>query len=172
MARRFYTFDYYSVVSAALLKGQPLWATVKNRPTAARRAGLRYEARAQAHLHELYPEELMDQGIAYLQSPWIIFSLKGEPMPKYCQPDGLIIDLPKSRITVVEIKLKHTADAHTQLAGIYTPVVRRIFPGFQIRTLELTRWYDPAIDFPVPVQLVSDISLVPSGRMGVHIWTP
>lgn len=93
-------------------------------------------------------------------------------MLRYCQPDGLIVEPERSRITITEIKLRHTSDAYVQVTGIYDPVVRRLFPGWDIRHVEVCRWYDAGIPFPVPPILVSNLDLCPKAGFGVHIWKP
>jgi hypothetical protein len=164
--RRFELFDADAVTWAAFANFRPHFGGRKNRSSPAQKAGIRYEYKAQDYLEALYP-------VHYVRSPWLMFRLKGEPIPRFCQPDGIIVEPERSRIIIVEIKLRHCAEAYTQVTGIYAPVLRKIFPppwGF--RFVELTRWYDPAVSFPAPIQKLSDISLVPGGRFGVHIWNP
>lgn len=163
--RRFFCFESWQVEWAAFMARQPHFGARKNRPTQAQRAGIRYERRAQEYLLELYPH-------SYVPSPWLSFRLHKEPCLRFCQPDGIIIDVEKSTITIVEIKLRHMAEAYTQVNGIYLPVLRKIFPRFFFKQVEMTRWYDPAAHFPVPVQLLSGIDLASHARFGVHIWNP
>lgn len=161
--RRFHIFEPWQVSWAALAKFPPHFGGTKKHQSRAQRAGLSYERRALKYLEELYPH-------TFLPSPWLVFRLKNEPYLRWCQPDGLIFNLPESRIIIVEIKLRHMAEAYTQINGIYAPVLRKLFPTFQLRQVEVVNWYDPSAAFPVPVQLLSNIDLVPSGRFGVHIW--
>lgn len=161
--RKFCIFEADQVLWAGLLREPPHFGGRKNRSTYAQRLGIRYEHKAQEHLLELFPD-------GYVASPWIAFRLKGEPMLRFCQPDGIIVDPWQGRVTIVEIKLRHMPEAYTQITGIYHPVLSHLFPGWDIRHVEMTRWYDPHIHFPVPVQLISDLTLVPRGRFGVHIW--
>jgi hypothetical protein len=127
--------------------------------------GLRYERRAQEYLLEVYPD-------SYVPSPWIAFRLRYEPLLRYCQPDGLLVDIEQGRVTIIEIKYRHMVEAYVQLTGIYDPVVKKLFPGWDVRHVEMARWYDPGTAFPVPVQLLSCIDLAAKGRFGVHIWNP
>lgn len=161
--RAFFTFEPEQVAWAGILAQPPHFGARKNHSSPAQKLGIRYERRAQEHLLSLYPDN-------YVPSPWIAFRLKGEPMLRFCQPDGFIVDIPDKRITIVEIKLRHMVEAYTQIVGIYDPVLRNIFPGWDVRHVEMTRWYDPHTAFPVPVQLLSCIDLAPNGRFGVHIW--
>lgn len=161
--RNFCVFEASQVAWAGLMRFPPHFGGRKNRPSVAQRLGIRYERRAQEYLLELFPD-------TYVPSPWVAFRLNGEPMLRFCQPDGIVIDIPSGRVLLIEIKLRHTPEAYTQITGIYEPVLTKLFPGWEIRHVEMTRWYDPHTYFPVPVQLVSDLTLVPRGRFGVHIW--
>lgn len=160
--RNFLVFEPNQVEWAAISRNAPHFGR-KNYGSRAMRAGIKYERRAQGYLNELYPD-------TYVESPWLMFRLRREPMLRWCQPDGMVVDIERGILLIVEIKLRHCAEAYTQINGIYHPVLHKIFPGFAFRQVEVTRWYDPATHFPVPVQLVSSLSLVPSGRFGVHIW--
>lgn len=127
-------------------------------------AGIRYERKAQAYLQELYPD-------TYVASPWLMFRMAYEPLLRWCQPDGLLFDIERGEITIVEIKLRHMKEAYTQITGIYHPVLRSIFPiPWTFRHLEVTRFYDPAVPFPARIQLVSDPMLTPKSVFGVHIY--
>lgn len=162
-SRRFHVFEAEQVQWAGLLSRPPHFGLKKNYPSAAQKLGIRYENKAQAYLEELYPD-------SYVRSPWIAFRLRGEPMLRYCQPDGLVVDLLDQRVTIIEIKLRHMQEAYTQITGIYHPVLQYLFPQWKFRHVEVTRYYDPVVYFPVPVQLLSNIDLAPHGRFGVHIW--
>lgn len=161
--RRFTTFEPSFVDWAGFAEYAPHFGGRKNRTSQAQKAGLRYERKAQGYMLELHPDQ-------YVASPWIVFRLKGEPLLRWCQPDGILVDIAQARLTIVEIKLRHMVEAYVQVTGIYEPVLRKLFPGWQFRHLEVTRFYDPDTHFPVPVQLVSTPELTPHGRFGVHIW--
>jgi hypothetical protein len=163
--RRFFCFESWQVEWAALASSTPRFGAKKNHSTEAQKAGIRYERRAQEYLMELYPD-------TYVASPWLVFRLQREPTMRWCQPDGFIVDVERGVLTIVEIKLRHMVEAYTQVTGIYHPVLKKIFPRFSFRHVEVTRWYDPATDFPVPVQLLSGIDLASSSRFGVHVWKP
>jgi hypothetical protein len=164
MMRRFTTFDAEAVDWAAFAANAPHFGGRKNRSSPAQKAGLRYERKAQVYLEEMYPNN-------YVASPWIVFRLRHEPMVRWCQPDGLVVDPQESKLTIIEIKLRHMAEAYTQMTGIYDPVIRKIFPpNWRIRHCEVVRYYDPDSLFPVPVQLVTDPLMTPAGRFAVHIW--
>lgn len=126
--------------------------------------GLRYEAKVQQYLCELSD--------LYLPSPWIIYIVEGRP--QWCQPDGLHLDYKRGVVSIIEVKLTHTADAAKQLRGVYEPVVRRIFPrpAWGVRLIEVTRWFDPDIKFPEATSMAADPFAHSGSNIGVHIWRP
>lgn len=97
--------------------------------------GVRYEKKVQEYLKEKFKER-------YLPSPWICFELDGRK--KYCQPDGLLFDLQNGIITIVEVKLRHTMRAYTQLVKVYLPLVQRMFGSdkWKFQVVEVVKWYD------------------------------
>lgn len=125
--------------------------------------GIRYEARALTRLDTLYPGRLV-------WSPWLLFS-SDRRADRWCQPDGLLIDIAGGVIVVIEVKHHHTAEAWWQLERLYRPVLQHIFPWqlWRLEVLEVVRWYDPAVLFPCPVALVDDPMHMPRGKFGVHI---
>ena len=108
----------------------------------------------------------------YLPSPWLLYVVEGRPL--WCQPDGLHFDVAKGRITICEIKLKHTADSQRQLRGVYEPVVRRMFsrPGWGVSLVEVVKWYDPDVTYPEPHTLISDPFAHTGNKIGVYVWRP
>ena len=135
--------------------------------TGKRGEGIRYEKR----VHALYEHRF---GSAYVASPWFRFAEVGVEKPRWCQPDGLLIDIDAGIITIVECKLQHTSDAWWQLRWLYLPVISKAFPGtaWEFRILEVTKWYDCATAFPEKVKMCADILHVRSGEFGVHICKP
>lgn len=123
---------------------------------------MRYERKAHQLLSYNYEGR-------YLQSAWIEF--EDESGLRWCQPDGLIFDLNAGRITIVEIKLSHTADAFYQLMYLYLPVIEAMFPRklWKINLTELVRWYDKDTYFPYPTQLRKNIEDSEPGFIGIHI---
>src|SRR6185312_8537205 len=86
--------------------------------TAAELRGIRYERVAQAELSARYGSE-------YIPNPW--FSYLHEGRKRYCSCDGLLFDLLRGRITIVEIKIKHVDTAYFQVRNLYEPVVEAVF---------------------------------------------
>lgn len=126
--------------------------------------GLRYEAKVQ--------EYLCERSELYLPSPWLIYIVGGRP--QWCQPDGIELNYKRGVVTIVEVKLTHTADAARQLRGVYEPVLRRMFsrPNWGVRLIEVTRWVDPDVRFPETTALCADPFKYEGTNIGVHIWRP
>lgn len=101
-----------------------------------------------------------------------MFKEKGKRV-RWCQPDGLLIDVLAGVITILEMKYQHTAQAYWQLHGLYLPVVKRVFgPSWTYKLCEVTKWYDPAIPFPTPISMQPDVKKCKAGIVNVHIWRP
>lgn len=111
-------------------------------------------------------------GNFYVSKLWFEYVENGRYKARYCQPDGILFDFYNRKITVVEVKLQHTADAWWQLKHLYIPVLTKVFPPdiWEYAMVEVVKWYDRAIPFPEPVKLVSNIQSLSCGEFGVHIW--
>jgi len=132
-----------------------------------RAEGIRYEKR----VHEAFEGSL--DGM-YVASPWFRFKEVGVDKVRWCQPDALLFDFKEGKITIVECKLQHTADAWWQLRWLYLPIVAKAFPGdsWKICLVEVVKWYDCATAFPEEVKMTADITRVRLGEFGVHICKP
>ena len=109
---------------------------------AAQRTGQRYEREIQRLLR--------DDLELYYPSPWFLYNGK-----KYCQPDGIMVDLSKGLLVIVEIKYKHCLKAWQQLHGLYRPVVRKVFsPDWDLKLLEICKTYEQ-IPYPTEINIVS-----------------
>lgn len=152
-----------NVRSVVMAKHAPSFARKGSRK-GAKGAGVRYEERVQQVL-------LTDYYSSYLPSPWLRFV--DDHGVRWCQPDGLIIDVSGGRITIVEMKTSHTGEAWWQLHKLYLPVVRELFGAdFEYRCLEVVRYYDPTTLFPL-VRLAPSPDAAPALPFtGVHICTP
>lgn len=109
----------------------------------AQKNGKRYEKRVFAFLERTLP------GVKI--QPWIEFSSKGNL--RYCQPDAFFLDIDKLRLTIFEVKYTHTIDAYWQLEHLYRPVLQARYPDFSIYRVEITRNFDPAVQFPIDLYL-------------------
>lgn len=132
--------------------------------TAAKMAGLRFEAKCQARLAAQWPE--------YLPSPRIDFW--DDTGHRFVWPDGLLAL--HDRLVLFEIKRQHMPEAWWQLERLYRPLLAA---GSRLPTqvIEIVHTYDPQMPFPCPVTLVQDLlcwtrdesALV---KFGVVVWRP
>lgn len=114
------------------------------------KAGMDYEARGHIKLSGLFAE-------AYLDSPWFTFTDRRDK-GRWCQPDGLIFDLHRNRITIVEFKLKHCPRAWWQLHKLYLPVIKAAFGSdWEFCLVEICRTFDPATPFEGTIKRVKDL---------------
>lgn len=138
----------------------PEWAGRPNRCRGRRRQGVLYERRAQGFLTSHWGE-------LYFPSPWLSYLDGG--VPRWCQPDGLHFDPREGVCTIVEIKYQHCGLAWRQLSTLYRPVVRRLLPEWELRLLEVVKWFDPSLALPVSPVLHAE----PRGEaegLGVFSW--
>jgi hypothetical protein len=128
---------------------------------------LAYQKKVATWLDGVCDSSLVDIG------PWFFYSVSGG-VRHYCQPDVLVHSSRAvgSRISVVEIKLRWTADAWWQLRRLYLPVLRRACPNAPLSALCITRSYNPAIRIPEEVNLVDSLEEVAPDRFNVLIWKP
>lgn len=134
--------------------GDVHWAHLTEEPGFVRRGsrrgakgrGIRYEERTQRALDRQY-------GNMYVASPWVCFSADGSG-PRYCQPDGLLVDIERGKIFVVEIKYNHVAMAYWKLFHLYKPVVQKLFGDeWRYSCVEVVKWYDASTYGPADVTL-------------------
>lgn len=145
---------------------------VRDTPTAssaAQRAGRRYEYKVHRLLEAQYGPE-SGGGVLYVEGPWINFSAGRGGGSLWCRPDGLLIDLPRGRITVVEVKLRHTVAAFWALRFLYEPLIRFLFGGgWLYSVLEVVRWFDSAVEWPEPLRFCPAPHELGVNEFGVHI---
>lgn len=160
------------VLYSELCKTPPFIAAQKRKPKEEHlKRGVRYETQVQRHFESLY-------GPRYVPSPWVRFHSRADTDSnwRYCQPDGLLVDVHKGCITIVEIKLKHTTRAWWQVRELYEPVVKNLFNNgheghWQFAACEVVKWYDTDTFFPENILLTPAIENVPPGYFGLHIWS-
>lgn len=145
----------------------PTFINPRRRSKGRRRTGEIYEAKTQQVLREEF-------GDSYVPSPWFKFKSIGHERVRWCQPDGLLFDLRSGRITIVEVKLQHTAAAWWQVKLLYLPVIAQLFQpdSWTYAFVEVVKWYDKDTAFPERVQLLPHIALAEENRFGVHILKP
>ena len=134
----------------------------RRRYTGRRAEGVRYERKVQAYLLESYQER-------YIDSPWLRFYAEGKW--RWCQPDGILLDVRAGTITIIEVKYQHTSDAWWQTKQLYFPVLRALFPEsiWDFHFCEVVKWYDPSTVFPERVVLAQEVTLRHTA-FKVHIW--
>lgn len=115
----------------------------------AKLAGMKYEKLVHNELAERYDGQ-------YMPGPWIQFQSGTSSVWRPVQPDGLIIDVNLGRITIVEIKLRHTKRAWWQLRQLYQPVVRHAFKSadWEIGICEVFKWFHVGERMPEKFQQV------------------
>lgn len=156
------------VLWAKLLTSPPQFASKERKvpKRGAKYLGILYERKAQQHLTQTYGER-------YIPSPWFKYFDTGDERLKYCQPDGLYIDIKRGLIVIVEIKLKHTPAAWWQLEKKYLQVVRSVFgTQFKYALVEFVKWYDGTEPYPVPVHLKPTLYDATPKDFQVTIWRP
>ncbi len=128
-------------------------------------AGLAFEKQVRLSLAAAFPTQL-------IPSPWFTFRTADAPTRlRWCQPDALLLDIRRSRITIVEVKLRHTADAWWQLRRLYEPVVRAAFgAAWGCSACEVVKYFDPATAFPEAFEFVDDLGTIHPAQFAVHIW--
>lgn len=150
------------------LDGVPNFAQAHRRAKGAKGAGIRYEERVQAQFKRTF-------GPLYIPSPWFQYRTKHSTrLWNYAQPDGILLDFVKGRVTIVEMKFSHTAEAYFQLVDKYLPLMQK-FLGTELwtfATCEVVQWYDKAVSFPCEVRLRKEIQLTEPNEFGVHICRP
>lgn len=155
--------------------GAVQWATLlaetpgfikRKRTSKAKARGIRYEKRVQEILLNKF-------GSSYIPSPWVLFSEGFDLRTRYCQPDGLLIDFHRGRITIIEIKYNHCELAWWQLYKLYLPVIKEIFgPNWTYSCCEVVRWFDPQTRVPEKVQMQKDILHAHEYAWSVNICNP
>lgn len=109
--------------------------------------------------------------VRYIPSQWFKFQFFGQRL-QFCQTDGLLFTPKQQKVLIVEVKYKHTPDAYWQIEDKYLPVLRWLFPDWEVSTVEIVKWYDPSTQFPTSVVLRKDLLAVKPNEFGVHILTP
>jgi hypothetical protein len=107
------------------------------RPQGVKKIGLMYERRVLDVLSAIYGEH-------FRASPAIEYVRRGKR--RLAIPDGLLYF--EDHLVVVEVKLAHTELVWDQLIERYRPLVRLLHPHLKVRTVEICRSYDPAVNVP------------------------
>lgn len=147
--------------------------------TKQQREGLRYEKKAIEYLNGLLEKHNKARSdgdgsgkYSLHASRWIMFknTKSNESEIRFCQPDAFFIDEENKKIILFEIKLQHTQTAWAQIRLLYEPVLRFIFPGFQLAAIELCKWLDPHSSFPEQYFYTEDVFSAEEGKFGIHLF--
>lgn len=142
------------------------------KPTKVQRDGLLYEEKVHKYIEEEVKKK-EDKDLHYLKSPWIVYREAGAPFNSllYCQPDTVLVHLERKLITIVEIKLQHTEQAWWQIRKLYEPILRHIYPGFNIHALEVVKWMDGTVAFPESIVYSKDLFSTQDKHFCVHMFS-
>lgn len=153
------------VKKAKLLAAAPAFVREYSRKSGRRWHGIKYQREVDAHYAERF-------GAGYVSGQWIEF-LDGESQEiRYCQPDGILIELARGRVTIIEVKYSHTELAYWQLFDLYLPVLRVLFPPqlWTFAAIEVCSRFDAAVALPCkPVMRKEILDAIPNA-FNVHIW--
>jgi hypothetical protein len=122
------------------------------RPRGAKRAGLDYERKVIDVLAAIY-------GTSFTPAPVIRYSMRRASMAAI--PDGIL--RLADEIFILEVKLAHTERVWEQLMERYLPLVRVLEPQRRVRTVEICRSYDPAVQLPGPHTKIESLHKPGSG---------
>lgn len=154
------------VHDAQILPGPPPFVFERKRKSGRKWQGIRYERAAHEEFSRRYP--------GYVPGPWITFIDGPTGERRYCQPDGLIVEIERGRITVLEYKYRHTELAYWQLFHLYIPVVQALFPSdlWHYAGVEVCNRFDCAIVCPERPLLRKQVLDAHELAFNVHIWRP
>lgn len=124
-------------LSARFCSPPPFAISGGTKPTAAQRAGTRYEEKAVAYLEGWAAAN----GYSPLGKKWIEYrDLSGRA--KFAEVDFHAVSKTDDNVLLFEIKLRHTRDAFAQLAR-YKQLLQQIYPKNYICPIEFCRYFDP-----------------------------
>jgi hypothetical protein len=144
----------------------PLYFVEMAPHTGVRAEGMRYEYRIQAAFALRYSAPNSES--MYAPGMWIRYV--DSSRREYAQPDGLLVNFKRRLITVIEIKLKHTIAAWFWLRELYEPLIRHIFGhSWKYAVCEVVKWYDASVQWPEPLRMTADPSMLIANEFGLHI---
>lgn len=155
------------VKRAKLIPAAPAFVREYTRKRGRRWHGIKYQREVDAHYAQRF-------GSSYISNQWIEFLDGTSREVRYCQPDGILIELARGRITVVEVKYSHTELAYWQLFELYLPVLRALFPPqlWTFAAIEVCSRFDPTVALPCkPVMRKELLDAIPNA-FNVHILRP
>jgi len=106
------------------------------------KAGLAYEAKILQAISSSYKSSFLSH---------LCFTFDEGKGKKCAIPDGLLFSHDWKECCIIEVKIRHTADAYHQLNDFYVPIVHRAFgSALRVFGLEICRYYDPLVKLPRP----------------------
>lgn len=135
----------------------------EDRQSASMRKGMRYERMIKSLFSQAFRE-------SYCHGQWIEFWERG--IKRWCQIDGIWVDRERKILTIFEIKYRHTIKAWWQLRRLYSPILWRYLQElgekeFKVAICEVVKVFDPSVEFPEKVTLISSIEEIQPGRFQV-----
>lgn len=146
ISRTFFTRELHG----ALLSASPVFAsspTNSKGSNASARRGLQFEAKVLKEFSTLYGPRFISQFPFFFQEEMTTQLRRGQRGKIIT--DGLLFSADWRSVCIVEVKLRHTADAYFQTSKFYKPIVEKAFGGcFEVFTLEVVQQYDPRVRLP------------------------
>ena len=135
----------------------------ESQQSASMRKGMRYERMIKSIFSRAFRE-------SYCHGQWIEFQERG--IKRWCQVDGIWVDRERKLLTIFEIKYRHTMKAWWQLRRLYSPILWRYLRElgereFKIAICEVVKVFDPSVEFPEEVSLISNVEEIRPGRFQV-----
>lgn len=150
-------------VSFAALRADPPSFATRSKLTSSQARGKTFERKVIKELARAIKAGELPPGTELLVGPWINFT--DENGPGICQPDAIL--LTASSVLIIEAKLKQSARAIFQLCGLYSPLVKVLWPRPTHLLLEVFK-------FPrcgkTPHWVDSPANFLANPRPGVHYW--
>lgn len=132
----------------------PQFAADGGKATGSRGRGLRYEQR----VGDMLDHKLEGTNWVPVRGPWLEYVAR-DGRVRYAQPDILVFNASEHLIIIVEIKLSRVPEAWWQLNRKYAPLVRALFPKWQLGMLEIAaQMY--AVAVPEQVNVVHRVDQV------------
>jgi hypothetical protein len=141
----------------------------------AQKRGLSYEKKAITAITRLFSRG--DHFV--IPKPWYEFKSDSDGL-RWASPDLVVRPKVHGEATggggivfLFEIKATHTDAAWWQLHRLYVPVIRFIWPAAEVRCVEVTKSYDPAVRFPGQIKVVFDLpAMVAELESTVYLSSP
>ena len=154
--------------SVRKLEKAPAFARQGGRPSAAQRAGLVYERKAQGFLEKSFGKTL-------IKNPWVEYTTF-DGQQRFCQPDAIIKDAYRIPLTVVEIKHSNTnanGKRAIQQIQLYRELVSTLYDA-PCAALVMFGRYDSNSPLPASFRLINRVEDLSPALSVINIlpWNP